>query len=295
MAWMSARLGATRWLQRLQSNDNLAQNQYGQASFSTLSSFLKGSVATFTVVPAPTELGWRSLFGAGFIEDAWKATPRLELRAGFRFESSNGWNEAQNRASNYGFTNGVINTNPTIGGSALAQNRATFMPEPRIGVAYDLFGNGKTALRANFGVHRALLDTLDYRLDQTAPFNTTLSFSNTTVDKLAEPRQWYGHRQRADLTQQCAAGHCHPDGACLDLQDRATDRPGDFAHHRLCRFARIPSDSLRGSEHAPNGSLPGVALPCSACARDRLLREPNQGQPERGQHHLLGLTGNQQL
>ena len=172
------------WLQRLQSNDNLAQNQYGQASFSTLSSFLKGSVATFTVVPAPTELGWRSLFGAGFIEDAWKVTPRLELRAGFRSESTNGWNEAHNRASNYGFTNGVINTNPTIGGSALAQNRATFMPEPRIGVAYDLFGNGKTALRANFGVHRALLDTLDYRLDQTAPFNTTLSFSNTTVDKL---------------------------------------------------------------------------------------------------------------
>ncbi|MEA2257724.1 MAG: hypothetical protein QOJ51_549 [Acidobacteriaceae bacterium] len=173
------------WLQRLQSNDNLAQNQYGQASFSTLSAFLKGTVATFTVVPAPTELGWRSLFGAGFIEDAWKVTPRLELRAGFRSESTNGWNEVHGRASNYGFTNGVINTNPTIGSSALSNNRAKFMPEPRIGVAYDLFGNGKTAVRANFGVHRALLDTLDYRLDQTAPFNTTLSFSNTTVDKLA--------------------------------------------------------------------------------------------------------------
>jgi len=177
-------LEAGVWLQWLQSNDNLAQNQYGQASFSNLSAFLKGSVATFTVVPSPTELGWRSLFGAGFLEDAWKVTPRLELRAGFRFESTNGWNEAQSRASNYGFTDGVINTNPTIGGSALSQNRAKFMPEPRIGVAYDLFGKGKTALRANFGVHRALLDALDYRLDQTAPFNTTLSFSNTTVDKL---------------------------------------------------------------------------------------------------------------
>jgi Carboxypeptidase regulatory-like domain len=173
------------WLQRLQSNDNLAQNQYGQASFSTLSAFLKGTVATFTIVPSPTELGWRSLFGAGFIEDAWKVTPRLELRAGFRSESTSGWNEVHGRASNYGFTNGVINTNPTIGSSALSNNRAKFMPEPRIGVAYDLFGNGKTAVRANFGVHRALLDTLDYRLDQTAPFNTTLSFSNTTVDKLA--------------------------------------------------------------------------------------------------------------
>ena len=136
-------------------------------------------------MPTPTELGWRSLFAAGFIEDAWKVTPRLELRAGFRSESTNGWNEAHNRASNYGFTNGVINTNPTIGGSALSENRAQFMPEPRIGIAYDVFGNGKTALRSSFGLHRALLDALDYRLDQTAPFNTTLSFSNTTVDKLA--------------------------------------------------------------------------------------------------------------
>jgi len=42
------------WLQRLQSNDNLAQNQYGQASFTTLQSFLTGTVATFSVVPAPT-------------------------------------------------------------------------------------------------------------------------------------------------------------------------------------------------------------------------------------------------
>jgi hypothetical protein len=173
------------WLQRLQSNDLLAQNQYGQASFSTLAAFEQGTVSKYTIVPAPSELGWRSLFGAGFIEDAWKPTPRLEVRAGFRVETSNGWNEAQGHASNYDFTNGIINTNPTVGSSALSENRARFLPEPRIGMAYDLFGNGKTALKGSFGVHRALLDTLDYRLDQTAPFNTTLSYSNTSVSKLA--------------------------------------------------------------------------------------------------------------
>jgi len=174
------------WLQWLQSNDFLAQNQYGQASFSTLTAFEQGSVAKYTIVAAPSELGWRSLFGAGFIEDAWKVTPRFELRAGFRFESTNGWNEAHGRASNYDFTSGVINTNPTIGNSALSDNRAKFLPEPRIGFAYDVFGKGKTALKGSFGIHRALLDTLDYRLDQTAPYNTTLSYSNTTVIKLPE-------------------------------------------------------------------------------------------------------------
>jgi carboxypeptidase family protein len=172
------------WLQRLQSNDYLAQNQYGQASFSTLSTFEAGTVSKYTIVPSPTELGWRSLFGAGFIEDAWKVTPRLELRAGLRVESTSGWNEAQNRASNYGFTDGVINTTPTVGGSALSDNRAKFLPEPRIGFAYDPFGKSKTVIKGSFGLHRALLDTLDYRLDQAAPFNTTLSYSNTTVSKL---------------------------------------------------------------------------------------------------------------
>ena len=173
-------------LQRLQSNDFLAQNQYGQASFSTLAAFEQGQVSKYTIVPGPTELGWRSLFTAGFIEDTWKATPRLELRAGLRVESSTGWNEAQSRASNYGFSNGVINTTPTVGSSALSDNRAKFMPEPRVSLAWDVHGNGHTAVKASFGLHRALLDTLDYRLDQTAPFNTTLSYSNTTVSKLPD-------------------------------------------------------------------------------------------------------------
>ncbi len=172
------------WLQRLQSNDNLAQNQYGQASFSTLSSFLAGTVATFTVVPAPTELGWRSTEYAGYLEDTIKLTPRLELRAGFRFEGTTGWDESQSRAANYTVTNGIIATNPTIGSSALATNNAKFLPEPRIGLAWDPQGNGHTAIRGGFGIHRALLDNLDYRLDQAAPFNTTVSVKNIAVSAL---------------------------------------------------------------------------------------------------------------
>ena len=172
------------WLQQIQSNDNLAQNQYGQASFSTLASFLLGQVKTFTVVPAPTELNWRSLETAEFVEDTLKVTPRLEVRAGIRLESTNGWNEAHDRASNYVLEDGVLQTNPRIGGSALTRNRAVFLPEPRVGFAWDVTGKGTTAVRGGFGLYHGLLDTLDYRLDQTAPFNTTISIKNTTVADL---------------------------------------------------------------------------------------------------------------
>jgi hypothetical protein len=169
------------WLQSLQSNDNLAQNQYGQASFASLTTFLQGTVKTFTVVPNPTPLNWRSFMGAAYLEDTWQLSPTFEIRGGIRFESTDGWNEAHGRASQYGFTNGIINTTPTTGTSALSNNRAKILPEPRVGIAWNIFGDGKTSLRSSVGLHHSLLDNLDYRLDQAAPYNTTLSYSNVPI------------------------------------------------------------------------------------------------------------------
>jgi hypothetical protein len=166
-------LGA--WFQELQSNETIALSQFGQATFASLQAFLQGTIGTFLFDPAPTEMNWRSLFGAWHAEDVIRLSPRLTMSLGFRHEFSRGWNEAHGRAANYTFANGVIATTsqglPThIGDSLFAANDAKFLPEPRIGMAWSPF-SAKTVFRAGFGMYNDLQDALGYRADQNAPFN----------------------------------------------------------------------------------------------------------------------------
>jgi Carboxypeptidase regulatory-like domain len=170
------------WLQRFQSNETIALSQFGQATFTSVQTFLQGTISSFLFDPSPTELNWRSLFGAWYAQDTIRLRQRLTLTLGFRAESSSGWNEAHGRAANYFFTNGVINSTPNVGDSIFQNNNAKFLPQPRVAVAWSPVGP-KTVIRAGFGMYNDLQDALGYRMDQNAPFNPTYSLA-TTVAKL---------------------------------------------------------------------------------------------------------------
>jgi len=171
------------WFQRVQSNENLALSQYGQATFTGLESFLEGDIGSFLFDPTSTPLGWRTLLGAFYVQDSLRLTPRLALTLGLRDEFTTGWNEAHGRAATFVFENGVIQTRPHIGPAALLVNHAKFLPEPRIGLAWSPFG-AKTVIRAGFGLYADLQDALGYRMDQNAPFNPTDILRNFPVSSL---------------------------------------------------------------------------------------------------------------
>lgn len=170
------------WLQPFQSNEMLALSQYGQATFSSLQTFLQGTTSSFLYDPSPTEMNWRSLFAAGYAEDSIRLNSRLTLSLGLRDEFSSGWNEAHGRAANYTFASSVISTNPRVADSIFTVNHARFLPQPRVGIAWSPFG-ARTVIRAGFGMYNDLQDALGYRTDQNAPFNPAYSIPSLPVSQ----------------------------------------------------------------------------------------------------------------
>src|SRR5713226_521577 len=171
------------WAQQFQSNETIALSQFGQATFASLQTFLQGTTSTFLFDPAPTEMNWRAWYGALYVEDVIRWSPKLTVSLGFRDETSNGWNEPHGRAANYTFSNGVISSQPHIGTALFTKNNAKFLPQPRVGVAWSPLG-AKTVFRAGFGMYNDLQDALGYRTDQNAPFNPVYNLSSLPVSKL---------------------------------------------------------------------------------------------------------------
>ncbi len=91
-----------------------------------------------------------------FAQDSWRITPRLTFNYGFRWEGY--WNPSPD-VSNAALYNIVKSTPfPVLGGrttdpAVIPDNLKQFMP--RLGLAWDPWGNGKTVFRANAGFYYA--------------------------------------------------------------------------------------------------------------------------------------------
>jgi hypothetical protein len=175
-------ISAGVWFQRLRDNEDSASRQTGQATFASLTTLLQSTTSSFQIIPNPNELGWRSLYGAWYIQDSIRLRPHLTLNIGLRQEFSTGWNEVSGRAANYiTDSNIALQTNVRIGGSAFTKNNATHLFAPRIALAWDPFGDGKTAIRASYGMFYSMIDSLSFLLNSLPPANGAATYANTSI------------------------------------------------------------------------------------------------------------------
>jgi carboxypeptidase family protein len=149
------------WFQRVQSNDDAADQRSGIASFADLQHFIQGQAIQVLATLSPTEIGWRQFAGAWYVQDAMALRPNLTLTLGVRHEFNNGWNSPAGFASNFVFgPNHVLLTQPVVGTSIYSENNAKTLAGPRVGVAWAPFGGMKTAIHAGFGIYYEQLDYL---------------------------------------------------------------------------------------------------------------------------------------
>jgi hypothetical protein len=147
---------------------NGAINFKSSKTSTALQNFLLGNTQNGILLVGDPTTASRTRSYAGFIQDDWRVKPRLTLNLGLRYEYDGRPYEAHNYIANFD-----PNVNPTttpaitqVGGKGLPPMwKATHSDfAPRVGVAWDVRGNGKTVVRAGAGVfyNAALLgETVD--------------------------------------------------------------------------------------------------------------------------------------
>ncbi|MSV27459.1 MAG: TonB-dependent receptor [Bryobacterales bacterium] len=118
---------------------------------------------------------------SSFIQDDWKATSRLTLNIGLRYEYTTPVTEVADRMANFNIAgNSVVLAKPGgIRERALANpDRNNFAP--RFGLAYEL--NKKTVLRTGYGIFHTLEDAGHHNPAFNPPFSASFSYPSDQLN-----------------------------------------------------------------------------------------------------------------
>jgi hypothetical protein len=140
-------------LERIHSNFNNPSDN-GTFNFGSLSDFLTNRPQSFRAELGSSDFRRhiRSTVIGLYIQDDWRVRPHLTLNLGLRYEISTVPKDANNMLSH--LVN-ITDAQPVVGNPYFL-NPTLHNFEPRVGFAWDPFGDGKTAIRGGFGIFDVL-------------------------------------------------------------------------------------------------------------------------------------------
>ena len=145
--------------------DNNNYNQAnGQITFTTLSNFLQGKPRKGKIFLGDPNIFVREHSFAGFLQDDWRLSTRITLNLGLRYEYNASPTEQNNYIGNFN-----PNVNPATTPALEQAGPGAPLPSlyhadhkgfsPRVGLAWDVTGNGKTVVRVGGSLLNSMLIT----------------------------------------------------------------------------------------------------------------------------------------
>lgn len=167
------------------STNTVTQYAKGRIQFSSLDKFFTGDVHQGNFASG-TFADWQRQLSdqgyAAFVQDTWRIKPRLTLSLGLRYEIDTVMKDANNLLGNFDPTLGMVQVGVNGLNSPYNGDHNNFAP--RLGLAWDINGNGKTVLRASGDImyEQFSFDTLNGIGNllglRTVPTGNTLAYTN---------------------------------------------------------------------------------------------------------------------
>lgn len=167
-----------------------AENWGGETTGNSFGDILTDNFANFSQNLPNIDGLWRFWNMEWYAQDSWKATRRLTLNYGARFSWLQPWNEARGLAETFiPSTYSLANDKSFLDGIVTAQSGGvsnSVFPnpkpviQPRLGFAWDMFGTGKTVVRAGLGSYVSRdQGNVSFYMADADPFAFSASVSET--------------------------------------------------------------------------------------------------------------------
>src|SRR5207245_6289395 len=148
----SIKFGAA--VERMQLKINQLSESSGTFSFPTVADFLLNQPSRFTAaISSNTEAGVRQSLLGFYVQDDWRARTNLTLNLGLRWEMTTLPSEVHGKIATLIH---ITDATPQVGSPLPVQNSTLRSFDPRVGLAWDPFRNGKTAVRRALGAFALL-------------------------------------------------------------------------------------------------------------------------------------------